>query len=191
MTIPYQLLIIIPFLIMGVFLGLRRGWIEEAITTIGLIFALVFFSNVERTSLLGVLINRVVQAFALFFGALLGTTFESQALVEIGNPNVFQFVGFVMTVILAYIVGSAVGRRRGLTRLAYAMGGILGAINVFLVASQLITFITQYFPNFFERTVTVTSDSGNVLREYLPSIFALLFILLLVIFFLRLPRIRS
>ncbi|MDP9313547.1 MAG: hypothetical protein M3R24_22140 [Chloroflexota bacterium] len=191
MTIPYQLLILIPFLIMGVFGGLRRGWIEEAITTIGLIFALVFFSNVERTSLLGVLINRVVQAFALFFGALLGTTFEAQGLVEIGNPNVFQFVGFVLTVILAYIVGSAVGRRRGLTRLGYAMGGILGAINVFLVASQLITFITQYFPNFFERTVTVTSEGGNVLREYLPSIFALLFILLLVIFFLRLPKIRS
>lgn len=191
MTIPYQLLIIIPFLIMGVFGGLRRGWIEEAITTVGLIFALVFFSNIERTSLLGVLINRVVQAFALFFGALLGTTFDSQALVEIGNPNLFQFVGFVFTVILAYIVGSAVGRRRGLTRLGYAMGGILGAINVFLVASQLITFITQYFPNFFERTVTVTSDNGNVLREYLPSIFALLFILLLVIFFLRLPKIRS
>ncbi len=191
MTIPYQLLIIIPFLIMGAFLGLRRGWIEEAITTLGLIFALVFFSSIERTSLLGVFINRIVQAFALFFSALLGAEFEARTLVTPANPSLFQLIGFIIVVILSYFVGGAVGRRRGLTRIGYFMGAILGAINVFLVASQAITFITQYNPNFFQRTVTVTTESGNVLREYLPSIFTLLFILLLVIFFLRLPKIRQ
>jgi hypothetical protein len=194
MTISYQLLLIFPFLLLGAMFGARRGWREEAITTAGLLFALIFFGNPERTGLLGQLINRVVQAFASFFSTLLGTDLQAQTLISTENPGTFQIVGYILVVILAYVVGGALGERRNLARLGRLMGAILGAINVFLVGSQLFTFVNQYFPNFFnqESTIQVTPDSGvNVLRGYLPSVFALLFILLLVILFLRLPKMRQ
>ena len=194
MTISYQLLLIFPFLLLGAMFGARRGWREEAITTAGLLFALIFFGNPERTGLLGQLINRVVQAFASFFSTLLGTDLQAQALISTDDPGTFQIVGYVLVVILAYIVGGALGERRNMTRSGRMMGAVLGAINVFLVGSQLFSFINQYFPNFFNRdsTIQVQADSGiNVLRGYLPSVFALLFILLLVILFLRLPKIRQ
>lgn len=191
MTIPYQLLLIIPFVIIGFLVGFRRGWNEEGLTTLGLIITLFFFSNPGRTGLLGVLINRVVQAFAVFFSTLLGVEFEGRTLVEVGNPTLFQFIGFIIFVILSYLAGSAFGRRKGLTRGGYFLGGVIGALNVFLVGSQLISFINEFFPDFFQRTVTVTSETGNVLREYLPSIFALLAILFLIVFFIQLPKRRQ
>jgi hypothetical protein len=194
MTISYQLLLIFPFLLIGAFAGFRRGWREEAITTAGLLFALIFFGNASRTSLLGTLVNRVVNAFAQFFSTLLGTELDPVPLVASENPGTFQILGYIAVVILAYLVGGVLGDRRNLTRLGRMMGGLFGAINVFLVGSQLFSFINQYFPDFFNRqsTINVTPDSGvNVLRGYLPSVFALLFILLLVILFLRLPKIRS
>jgi hypothetical protein len=187
-------LLILPFLLLGAMYGARRGWREEAITTAGLLFALIFFGNPERTGLLGQLINRVVEAFASFFSTLLGTDLQAQTLISTDNPGTFQIVGYVLVVILAYVVGGALGERRNMARLGRIMGAILGAINVFLVGSQLFSFVNQYFPNFFDResTIQVTPDNGiNVLRGYLPSVFALLFILLLVILFLRLPKIRQ
>lgn len=194
MTISYQLLLIFPFLLLGALYGVRRGWREEAITTAGLLFALIFFGNADRTSLLGQLINRVVQAFASFFSTLLGADLQAQQLIATDNPGTFQIIGYLFVVILAYVIGGALGERRNITRLGRMMGAILGAINVFLVGSQLFSFVNQYFPNFFNResTILVTPDNGvNVLRGYLPSVFTLLFILLLVILFLRLPKIRQ
>lgn len=193
MIISYQLLLLVPFLLIGALYGARRGWREEAITTVGLLMALIFFGNADRTGLLGQLINRIVQAFASFFGTLLGTDLEATPLIS-DNPGNFQIIGYILVVILAYIIGGALGERRNLGRGGKALGSILGAINVFLVGSQLASFINQYFPNFFNResTITVTPATGeNVLRGYLPSIFALLFILLLVILFLRLPKMRQ
>jgi hypothetical protein len=194
MTISYQMLLIFPFLLIGALYGARRGWREEAITTAGLLFALIFFGNPERTGLLGQLINRIVQAFASFFSTLLGTDLEAQPLIAADNPGNFQLIGYILVVILAYIVGGALGERRNMTRSGRIMGAVLGGINVFLVGSQLFSFINQYYPNFFNRqsVIQVTPDSGvDVLRGYLPSVFALLFILLLVILFLRLPKIRQ
>ena len=194
MTISYQVLVLFPFLLIGAMFGARRGWREELITTLGLLLALIFFGNPDRTGLLGDLINRIVQAFASFFSTLFGTELTAVPLVQSDNPGTFQLIGFMLVVLLAYIIGGALGERRNMTRLGVLMGFILGGVNVFLVGSQLTSFINQYFPAFFnqERMITVTPAGGvNVLRGYLPSIFALLFILLLVILFLRLPKIRQ
>jgi hypothetical protein len=71
---------------------------------------------------------------------------------------------------------------------------VLGGINVILIGSQLFSLINQRNPEFFnnQTTIEVTPAGGaNVLQNYLPSVFALLFILLLVILFLRLPKIRQ
>ncbi len=194
MTISYQILLIAPFVIIGALIGFRRGWREEAITTVGLLLALVFFGSVDRTSLLGELINRIVLAFASFFSTLLGTDLQATPLIAEENPTTFQLIGFILVVLLAYLVGGALGERRNMTTLGRVMGAILGGINVILVGSQLFSLINQRNPEFFnnQTTIEVTPAGGaNVLQNYLPSVFALLFILLLVILFLRLPKIRQ
>lgn len=194
MTISYQLLLIFPFLVIGAIYGSRRGWREEAITTVGLLAALIFFGNPDRTGLLGQLINRIVQAFASFFNTLLGTDVQAQRLIATDNPSTFQLIGYIFFVVMAYLAGGVLGSRKGMTRLGKFMGSILGAINVFLVGSQLFSFINQYLPDLFDQESTIVlspAGGANVLRGYLPSIFALLFILLLVILFVRLPKIRQ
>jgi hypothetical protein len=54
--------------------------------------------------------------------------------------------------------------------------------------------VQRFFPSAFDRESTIRirpEQDTNVLRGYLPSIFALVFIVLLIIVFLRLPKIRQ
>ncbi len=194
LQLTYQLLLTLPFLIAGVIYGWRRGWREEAITTVVLLGALLFFGNNRLADIVGTFVNRIVQAFALFFSALVGGEVTARDLVTENNESLFRFIGFVVFVIMAYVIGSALGLRVGLSRIGRLLGAILGGLNVFLVASQLFTYIQGYLPAVFqqESTITITPDGGvNVLRSYLPSIFAILLILLLITVFLRLPKIRQ
>ncbi len=190
----WQLLLTLPFLVAGVLYGWRRGWREEAITTVVLLGALLFFGNNRLADILGSLVNRIVQAFALFFSALFGGSIAAHELVTESNAGLFRFVGFVVFVVLAYIIGGALGLRAGVSRAGRLLGAILGGLNVFLVASQLWSYLQRFLPSIFDResTLTITPDSdANLLRGYLPSIFAVLLILLLIVVFLRLPKIRQ
>lgn len=193
MTIPFQLLVILPFLIIAAIWGWRRGWREEAITLGFLLLALIFFGSLERTTLMGTLVNRLVEAFASFFGTLIGTPIQTRALVSTENPTLFQVIGFILGVMLAYAIGTGLGRRGSLTRSGRFIGSILSIFNVFLVGSQIFRFINQRNPTFLNRegTIVVTQDTNvNALLSYLPSLLAILVILLLIIFALRLPKIR-
>jgi hypothetical protein len=159
-----------------------------------LLAALLFFGNSRLADILGVLINRIVQAFALFFSALFGRTVPAPDLVTENTAGAFRFIGFLVLVLLAYVGGSALGLRTGVTRLGQMLGAIVGGLNVFLVASQIWSYVQQYLPSAFQResTIVITPDNdANVLRGYLPSIFAILMILLLIIVFLRLPKMRQ
>lgn len=193
-SLTYQLVLTLPFLVAGVFYGWRRGWREEAITAVGLLFALLFFGNTRLAESLGSLVNRVVQAFALFFSTIFGGEIAGRELVTSNNQDLFRFVGFVIFVLLAYLVGGALGQRTALGRSGRLLGSVLGSLNVFLIATQAFGYVQRFFPSAFEResTIRITPDQDvNVLRGYLPSIFALLFIALLIIVFLRLPKIRQ
>lgn len=194
LQLTWQLLLTLPFLVAGVLYGWRRGWREEAITTVVLLGALLFFGNNRLADILGSLVNRIVQAFALFFSALFGLNIAAHELVTENNAGLFRFIGFIILVMLAYVIGSALGLREGVGRAGRLLGAVLGGLNVFLVASQLWSYLQRFLPSIFEResTITITPDSdANLLRGYLPSIFAILLILLLIIVFLRLPKIRQ
>jgi hypothetical protein len=194
LQLTYQLLLTLPFLVAGVIQGWRRGWREEAITTVVLLAALLFFGNNRLADIMGTFVNRIVQAFALFFSALLGGDVSGRQLVTENNQGLFRFIGFAVLVFLGYVTGSALGLRQGLTRGGRLLGSLLGGLNVFLVASQLFGYIQQFLPDVFQResTITITPDAdANVLRSYLPSIFAILLILLLIMVFLRLPKARQ
>ena len=194
LTLTWQLLLALPFLVAGMLYGWRRGWREEAITSVVLLGALLFFGNNRLADTLGVLVNRVVQAFALFFGALFGGEITPRELVTENNLGLFRFLGFLLVVGLGYLIGSALGQRTSLTRSGRLLGSLLGTLNVFLIASQLWTYLQRFLPDAFQResSIRVTPDpEGVILRSYLPSIFALLLILLLIVVFLRLPKIRQ
>ena len=194
MTIPFQLLLIFPFLVVAALWGWRRGWKEEAITLVVLLLSLVFFGSLSRTSLLAILVNRIVEAFASFFGTLIGTDIQTRSLVSTENPTLFQIIGFFLTVMLAYAIGTGLGQRRDLSAVGRLAGSILSIFNVFLIASQAFRFINQRNPDLLNRegTIIVTQDTNvNALLSYLPSLFAILFVVLLIVLVLRLPKIRE
>ncbi len=194
LTLTWQLLLSLPFLVAGMLYGWRRGWREEAITTVVLLGALLFFGSNRLADTLGVLVNRVVQAFALFFSALFGGEIAPRDLVTENNLGLFRFVGFLVFIALGYLIGGALGQRTGITRTGRLLGSVLGILNVFLIASQLWSYLQRFLPDAFQResSIRVTPDpEGVVLRSYLPSIFALLLILLLIVVFLRLPKMRQ
>lgn len=194
LQLTWQLLLTLPFLIIGGFYGWRRGWREEGITLIGLLGALLFFGSASRAGLLGTLVNRIAQAFGLFFSTLLGRDITSSQVVNDGNRGVFQFVGFVVFVALAYIIGGALGQRGGLNAGGRALGAFLGLVNVFVIASQAFGFIRDRLPSVFQRegSILISPDTDAVaIRNALPTIFALLLIVLLIVVFLRLPKIRQ
>ncbi len=194
LQLSYQLLLTLPLLVAGMLYGWRRGWREEAITTVVLLGALLFFGNNRLAESLGSLVNRIVEAFALFFSTLFGGEIVARELVTATNQNGFRFIGFLLFVMLAYLVGGALGQRASLRRGGRLLGSVRGGLNIFLIASQLFGFIQRFLPAVFDResTILITPDQdANLLRSYLPSIFALLLILLLIVVFLRLPKMRQ
>lgn len=195
MQLSYQLLILFPFLVLGALTGLRRGWRAESVTTFGLLLTLIFFATPQRTSQLGIVFNRIVLAFGSFFSALLDTDLQTPALVDPTNPGIFQIIGFVLLVIMAYAAGGAFAGPRIGSSLSSLVGGILGVINAFLVGSQVFGLLDQYYPGLFdqENAIIITPGDGAVetFRAYLPTIFAILFLFLLVYLLLRSARARQ
>jgi hypothetical protein len=195
MQLSYQMLILLPFLVVGALTGVRRGWRREAFTTFGLLLTLVFFGTQQRTGVLGELFNRLVQAFGWFFSTLLGTDFQTFPVVDPNNPSVFQIIGFIVFFILSYAMGNSFGDGKNVSRLGALAGGILGIVNVFLVGSQVFSFIYQYRPSAFgdQSVIILTPGDGtaDTLRNYLPTIFAVLFIFLLLYMLFRLPKTRQ
>ncbi len=195
MQLSYQLLILFPFLVLGALTGLRRGWRAEAVTTFGLLLTLIFFATPQRTSQLGVVFNRIVLAFGSFFSALLDTDLQTPVLVQPDEPGAFQIIGFILLVILAYAAGGAFAGPRVVSSLGSLVGGILGVINAFLVGSQVFSLLSQYYPTLFgeESIIIITPGdaAAETLRSYLPTIFAILFLFLLVYLLLRSARARQ
>ena len=191
--LSYQVLLSLPFVVAGIVYGWRRGWREEALTTGALLVALIVFGD-RLADNMGALVNRIVEAFTLFFSALLGGEIAIRELVTDTNQGLFRFIGFVVSVFLAYLVGGVLGARRSVGRGGQLLGAILGAVNVLLIASQVFGYIQRFLPAIFQQEgeITLTPDpNAALLRGYLPSIFTLLLILLLIVVFLRLPKIRE
>jgi hypothetical protein len=193
-----QLLMIPVFLVAG-FIGWRRGWREEAITTVGLILALVLFSNETVALNMAVLLNRIVGAFGIFINALFGgEQASSEPFITAENFDTFRMVAFIIGVVVSYIVGSAIGRRSGVTRSGRLIGAGVGVLNAYIVLSKLVDFwIARQRAGanlpFDQGANIIVSPipQNNELRANLPTIFTLLFLIVLIVTFFRLPKIRQ
>jgi hypothetical protein len=190
MTIPFQTFIILPFAVVGLLMGWRRGWIEEIITTLFLIITLGLFGSTNRVELFASLINGIVDVFGRFFGAIIGADFETPDLVRTDNLLI-QFLLYVLIVIIAYLVGSAFGSRRSVGRPGRLGGALLGAVNVFLVGSQVVNFINRARPSWLQQEIIITQDGGtNSLIRYLPTILTIAVLIGIIAFFLNLRERR-
>ncbi len=193
-----QLLMLVIFPIAG-FFGWRRGWKEEAITTVGLIFSLVLFANPTVAENMAGLLNRIINAFAVFINALFGSeSGERSPFIDSDNFENFRAISFIIGVLLSYVIGSAIGSRDEVSRGGRVIGVGVGVLNSYLVLSRLLDFWIAYdkeganLP--FDEGVGITVSSisqQNALKDNLPTIFALLFLVVLIVTFFRLPRMRE
>lgn len=187
--------LLIPFFIAGGVIGWKRGWKEEAITSVGLLFALLLFSNDLVAERMAELLNRIVAAFGIFIDALFGRNGDpSEPFITGENFAMFRTVGFFLGVVLAYVVGSAIGERRDLGHDGKVLGALVGVLNSYIVMSRVLDFIrerqeTSGLPfDTSSQIIVPPIPETNELRSNLPTIFALLFLIVLVVTFFRLPR---
>ena len=197
-----QLLMIPAFLVAG-FYGWRRGWREEAITAVGLIFTLLLFSNETIATNLANLINRIVAAFGVFMNALFGgEQTEARPLITADNFSTFQIISFIVGGVASYVIGSSIGKRDELGRGARGLGVLVGVFNAYLILSKVIDFLLVQRRENGDLPMPFELENGtqisiapmaqtNELRANLPTIFALLFLIVLVITFFRLPKMRQ
>jgi hypothetical protein len=197
--ISYLTLVMIPVFLVAGFFGWRRGWKEEAITTVGLILALVLFSNETVATNMALLLNRIIGAFGIFINALFGgDRGESEPFITSDNFDTFRTIAFGIGVVVAYVVGSALGRRTSVGRSGRVIGAGIGVLNAYIVLSKVIDFwVARELAGanlpFDEGAQIIVSpiSQQNELRANLPTIFALLFLIILVVTFFRLPKIRQ
>ena len=193
-----ELLMIPAFLLAGIY-GWRRGWREEAITTVGLVVSLLMFSNENIATNIASLINRVVAAFGVFLNALLGgETTSFNPLITADNFDTFRMVAFAVATVTSYIIGTAIGKRSETPRTGHFFGILVGMFNIYLVLSKAYDFwlerrqAGQNMPFDDGAQIIVTPmPTDNGLRANLPTIFTLLFLIVLVVTFFRLPRMRE
>lgn len=197
--LSYSQLLMFPALLIGGIVGWRRGWKEEAITTVGLLFTLILFSNETVASSMAALLNRIISAFGVFINALFGgDSADSGDFITSENFDTFRIVSFTVGVIVSYIVGSAIGRRNEIGRGGKLIGVGVGMFNAYLVLSRYIDYWVARqragadLPLQEGTNIVVSPISQtNELRANLPTIFALLFLVVLIVTFFRLPKIRQ
>jgi len=197
--LSYTQLLMIPAFLAGGFMGWRRGWKEEAITTVGLLFTLLLFSNETVASNMASLLNRIINAFGVFINALFGGDgAESRDFITSENFDGFRIIAFTVGAVISYIVGSAIGRRDEMSRGGQLVGVGVGIFNAYLVLSRYIDYWVARqragadLPLEEGTNIVVSPISQtNELRANLPTIFALLFLVILIVTFFRLPKIRQ
>ncbi|MBA3471476.1 MAG: hypothetical protein H0T53_17710 [Herpetosiphonaceae bacterium] len=195
----FMQLLMIPVFLVAAFFGWKRGWREEAITTVGLIMSLVLFSNEAVSQNMAVLLNRIVGAFGVFINALFGgDQSAAEPFINAENFDTFRAVAFLIGAVVSYIIGSAIGRRSDVSRAGQLIGAGAGVFNSYIVLSKLMDFWLAReragadLP--FDQGANIIVSpipQNNELRANLPTIFTLLFLIILIVTFFRLPKIRQ
>jgi hypothetical protein len=203
--------LLIPFLVIFGLIGLRRGFWREVGITGGM--ALVLLGTVIFPTALISFINRVVINVPRVFGLLLNLEGVEPLPNDLlfGEPGSGRFLlaRFALFVLLATLVytsryswayesGREGPRPRAVRNAGQAvMGGIFGAISGLLWFIALNDFLNQLRtlrndpvipPEGTTLTVPTITDLSPVVA-FVPTLVAILLIILLVLAFLRLPNI--
>jgi hypothetical protein len=185
--------VLLPILVYGAWLGLRRGWKDEA-WTLGALLLTLFVVARPETVLLPIL-ERVIAAFQRAAQALLGrdTGGEPFRFDATARPWA-ALLAFLIFVSLAYAVGHFLGKgekNKGLWRI---LAALLGGLNVALVVSWLVTgflatrdedgTLRLTIPSFDGATVNVGTPTTTSLLASWPGLLGMLIVAIILIFIL-------
>ena len=185
--------VLLPILVYGAWLGLRRGWKDEAWTFGALVLTLFVVARPE-TVLLPIL-ERLIAAFQRAAQALLGrdTGGEPFRFDATSRPWA-ALLAFLIFVSLAYAGGHFLGKgekNKGLWRI---LAALLGGLNVALVVSWLVTgflatreesgILRLTIPSFDGAAVNVGTPTTSSLLTSWPGLLGMLVVAIVLIFIL-------
>lgn len=143
------LFFLLPAIVIGGYLGYRRGWLAELITSGGLVLASGLLWS--GPGLLVGAFNWVLVLLARIAAAVIGGDPRRPPPAVSVSPTLEPVVTLsllVLLVVLAYLVGNRIGRRFGVgrDRAGRLFGGLVGALNLFVLTSRLTGFLAQVGP---------------------------------------------
>ena len=187
------LLVLLPIFMLGALSGFRRGWKDEA-WTLGALLAAIFMAARPETVLLP-LLERLIGAVQRAGQALLGRDTGGTAFRF--NDELRPWVtllAFLIFAALAYAFGHLLGRGEPGRGLWKVLGGLLGALNLTIVVTWLITrFVAQreeggavrlVIPSFDGAAVVFGAPTTNSVLASWPNLIGILIVVILLVFLL-------
>lgn len=197
LTVP-PLIVLLPILLFGAWIGLRRGWKDEA-WTFGALIVTLFIVARPETVLLPVL-ERLIAALQRAAQALLGRDTG-------GEPFHFDtaarpwaaLLAFLLFVALAYAAGHFLGKGEQRGGLWKIIAILLGGLNVALVISWLATsflaarendgVVRLEIPSFSGAAVVFGTPTTNTILASWPGLLGLLVVVIILVFILTRTRV--
>ena len=197
LSVP-PLIVLLPILLCGAWLGLRRGWKDEAWTAGALLVTLFVVARPE-TVLLPTM-ERLIGAFQRAGQALLGQDTGGDPFhFEGASRPLAQLLAFLLFVALAYALGQLLGKGEqggGLWKiLAILLGGFNLAVVVSWLASNFLAArnedgsVRLVIPSFTGAEVVFgTPTTNNILASW-PGLIGLLVVVIALVFILTRARV--
>ena len=194
LQLDQSMLVVLMVLLLGL-AGFWRGVRSEGITLAGVMAATIIFTQDPMRLSLVAMINRFPGVIDMLVASEDGTSAwdvgKFQPLSTADDRLAFYAVFFLAAVAIFYWVGFVYGGGPSI-RAHRFLGGIMGAVNGFLVSYGTITFGQDYVrrhPSPEPVTITLPGPglspavSGGSLTQYLPLVFlaALFFIIILTV----------
>lgn len=191
-------LVLLPILLLGAWIGLRRGWKDEAWTFGALVVTLFVVSRPE--TLLLPLLERLIAAFQRAAQALLGRDTGGTPFRFEGSVRPWAvLLAFLLLVSLCYALGHLLGKGELKGGLWKVIAILLGGLNIALVISGLTTsflaarqedgVVRLEIPSFSGAQVVFGTPTTNNLLASWPGLLGLLIVVLLIVFVLTRTRV--
>ena len=162
-------------LLVAAFIGLWRGWIREVITTAILLGVILFLTLGGQGVLYQFIFVNLVDAIrALFSGNSSVSVASSTPSQPAQGDFLFTSLTFIVLTGISYLVGHRAGRPP--TAASHRLTGIIpGAVNGIAIAFYSVKYIIP------QLSVSVQSPDQTTVSNYLPVVFGLALIAVIVV----------
>jgi hypothetical protein len=162
-------------LLVAAFIGLWRGWIREVITTAILLGVILFLTLGGQGVLYQFIFVNLVDAIrALFSGNSSVSVAPSTPSQPAQGDFLFTSLTFIVLTGISYLVGHRAGRPP--TAASHRLTGIIpGAVNGVAIAFYSVKYIIP------QLSVSVQSPDQTTVSNYLPVVFGLALIAVIVV----------